>query len=52
MTFADLGTPVFVFAIGLTYGLSFQRRLKEYGFQVTLSHFFRRYLAFIGLGSL
>lgn len=52
MTFPDLGTPVFVFAIGLTYRLSFQRRLETDGLRTTLGHFIRRYLAFLGLGAL
>ena len=52
MTFADLGTPVFVFAIGLTYGLSFRRRLARDGWPATMSHFVRRYLAFIGIGAI
>lgn len=52
MNFPDLGTPVFVFAIGLTYGLSYRRRLERDGLAVTLGHFIRRYLAFIGLGAI
>lgn len=52
MTFPDLGTPVFVFAIGLTFGLSFQRRLRENGLPAALAHFIRRYLAFIGIGAI
>jgi len=52
MTFADLGTPVFIFAIGLTYGLSFRRRVKKNGYLSTIGHFIRRYLAFIGLGAI
>jgi predicted acyltransferase len=52
MTFADLGTPVFVFAIGLTYGLSFRRRLNVDGLPAALGHFVRRYLAFIGIGAI
>jgi len=52
MNFPDLGTPVFVFAIGLTYGISFRRRLNKDGFPATLGHFVRRYLAFIGIGAI
>jgi predicted acyltransferase len=52
MNFPDLGTPVFVFAIGLTYGLSYRRRVRKDGEKATLSHFFRRYLSFIGLGAI
>jgi predicted acyltransferase len=52
MNFPDLGTPVFIFVIGLTYGLSYHRRLKEDGISRTLTHFIRRYLSFIGLGAI
>jgi predicted acyltransferase len=52
MNFPDLGTPVFVFAIGLTYGLSFHRRVREEGVRAAVGHFLRRYLAFIGLGAI
>jgi predicted acyltransferase len=52
MNFPDLGTPVFVFAIGLTYGLSFRRRRKKNGLAATIGHFIRRYLSFIGLGAI
>lgn len=52
MNFPDLGTPVFVFAIGLTYGLSFRRRRELDGLNATLGHFLRRYLSFIGLGAI
>ncbi len=52
MNFPDLGTPVFVFAIGLTYGLSYRRRTKEGGVKAAAGHFLRRYLSFIGLGAI
>ena len=52
MTFADLGSPVFIFAIGLTYSLSFNRRVEKNGLPATLGHFIRRYLAFLGLGAI
>ena len=52
MNFPDLGTPVFIFAIGLTYGLSYRRRREKDGLKVTLGHFLRRYLAFLGLGAI
>lgn len=52
MNFPDLGTPVFIFAIGLTYGLSYRRRCQKDGLKATLRHFIRRYLSFIGLGAI
>jgi predicted acyltransferase len=52
MNFPDLGTPVFIFAIGLTYGLSYRRRCQKDGLRDTLGHFLRRYLSFIGLGAI
>jgi predicted acyltransferase len=52
MNFPDLGTPVFVFAIGLTYGLSYRRRVQENGLSAAVGHFLRRYLSFIGLGAI
>jgi len=52
MNFPDLGTPVFIFAIGLTYSLSYLRRCEKDGLKITLGHFLRRYLAFIGLGAI
>lgn len=51
MNFPDLGAPVFVFAIGLTYGMSFRRRREGDGLAAVLGHFLRRYLAFIGIGA-
>jgi predicted acyltransferase len=47
----DLIAPFFIFAIGLTFGLSFQRRLAREGAFKTYSQFFTRYLAIIGLGA-
>lgn len=52
MNFPDLGTPVFVFAIGLTYGLSYRGRAEGGGVKSTVGHFLRRYLSFIGLGAI
>jgi predicted acyltransferase len=51
-TVIDLIAPMFVFAVGLTYGLSFQRRLARDGAWKTYQHFLTRYLALIGLGYL
>lgn len=51
-TVVDLVAPLFVFAIGLTYGLSFHGRLARHGPWKTYNHFFSRYLALLGLGYL
>lgn len=51
-TVIDLIAPLFVFAIGLTYGLSFWRRLARDGARKTYEHFVVRNLALIGLGFL
>jgi predicted acyltransferase len=52
LTFPDLGAPVFIFAIGLTFGLSFRRRLARDGLSAAYGHFVRRYLSFIGIGAI
>jgi predicted acyltransferase len=52
LNFPDLGAPVFVFAIGLTFRLSFQRRVERDGLSPTIGHFIRRYLAFLGMGAI
>lgn len=49
-TVIDLIAPMFVFAMGLTYGLSFRRRLEHDGAWKTYQHFLARYLALLGLG--
>ena len=51
-TVIDLIAPMFVFAIGLTYGLSFRRRLARDGARKTYEHVIVRNLALIGLGFL
>lgn len=48
----DLIAPMFIFAIGLTYRLSFNRRSEREGNWPTYIHFLRRSLALIGLGFL
>jgi len=52
LTVIDLIAPFFIFAIGLTYGLSFQRRFERDGALKTYMHFLIRYLAIIGLGAI
>ncbi len=51
-TVIDLIAPLFVFAIGLTYGLSFRRRLARDGARKAYEHAVVRNLALIGLGFL
>jgi predicted acyltransferase len=51
-TFSDLVAPLFVFAIGLTYGLSFRHRYARDGAWRAYNHFISRNLALIGLGLL
>ena len=43
LTITDLGAPAFVFAIGLTYGLSWRRRSEQDGVGAAALHFFTRY---------
>lgn len=43
---------MFVFAIGLTYRLSFNRRAERDGASSAYGHFVRRYLAFLGMGAI
>jgi len=51
LTFPDLGAPVFIFAIGLTYSLSFHSRALKTGLSSTIGHFIRRYFAILGMGA-
>jgi predicted acyltransferase len=51
-TVIDLIAPLFVFAIGLTYGISFRRRIERDGAWDTYQHFLTRNLALIGMGYL
>ena len=52
LTVIDLIAPFFIFAIGLTYGLSFKGRFEREGGFRTYSYFLARYLAIIGLGAI
>jgi predicted acyltransferase len=52
LTVNDLVAPFFIFAIGLTFGLSFRRRLERDGTGKTYGHFAIRYLALVGVGAL
>jgi predicted acyltransferase len=51
LTVIDLIAPFFIFAIALTFGLSFRHRLERDGAFRTYSYFMTRYLAIIGLGA-
>jgi predicted acyltransferase len=51
-TVIDLIAPMFIFAIGLTVGPSFHRRLDRDGAWLTYQHFIVRNLALLGLGYL
>ena len=50
LTVIDLVAPFFIFAIGLTFGLSARRRSQRDGWRAAAAHFALRYLALIGLG--
>lgn len=52
LTVVDLIAPMFIFAIGLVYRPSWQRRLRRDGRRQTILHFIRRFLALIGIGTL
>lgn len=51
-TIIDLVAPLLIFAIGLTFGMSFRRRLDRSGGWKTYNHFISRNLASVGLGFL
>ena len=51
LTVADLVAPSFIFAVGLTYMLSFQKRCEQDGIQKATHHFIMRFLAIIGIGA-
>lgn len=51
MTLADIIAPAFIFAIGLTFTLSFNKWQKLYGTKMAIIHYLERALAIIGLGT-
>ncbi len=51
LTVIDLIAPFFIFAIGLTYSLSWSRRSARDGMQKTSQHFVTRFMAMIGIGA-
>jgi predicted acyltransferase len=52
LTIIDLIAPFFIFAIGLTFGLSWQKRVIRDGQFKTARHFVTRFLALVGIGSI
>jgi predicted acyltransferase len=52
LTEADIVAPLFILAIGLTFGLSWRSRKARDGEKKTIQHFVIRYLALVGMGSL
>ena len=52
LTIIDLIAPLFIFAIGLTYGLSWKRRKVDHGKWKTRQHFFTRFMAMVGIGAM
>lgn len=51
-TVADLVAPMFIFAIGLTYRRSFNKRFSRDGALKTYQHFITRFFALLGMGAL
>jgi len=51
LTITDLVAPAFIFAIGLTYGLSYQKRASRDGTKAANYHFVVRFLAIAGIGA-
>ncbi|MHA2357187.1 MAG: heparan-alpha-glucosaminide N-acetyltransferase domain-containing protein [Candidatus Heimdallarchaeaceae archaeon] len=52
LTYVDLGAPLFILAITLTYAMSFNSYLQENGYLKTYIRYLRRYGAFLGFGVL
>ncbi len=50
LTYVDLVAPFFIFAIALTYKMSFDRYLKREGYVKTYTKFVVRYGALVGFG--
>ena len=51
MTLADIIAPAFIFAIGLTFALSFNKWQRLYGTKHAIIHYLERALAIIGVGT-
>lgn len=52
ITIADFIAPFFIFAIGLTYRQSFERRMEQGGYVKAAGRFAGRYLAIAGIGAI
>ena len=52
LTYVDLGVPFFIFAISLTYHMSFKRRKEKFDSITVYLQFLRRYGALMGFGFL
>ena len=52
LTVIDLIAPFFIFAIGITYGVSYRGRVERDGVGKTWGHFLRRWLSLIGIGAI
>ena len=52
LTPADLVAPMFIFAIGLTFGPSARRRRESDATGTVIGYFARRFLALIGIGAI
>lgn len=52
LTVADFIAPFFIFAIGLNYKPSFDRRMEKDGLSKTVGRFAGRYLAIAGIGAI
>jgi predicted acyltransferase len=52
LTPIDLIAPFFIFAIGLTFGPSYRRRVRRDGRAAAVGHFLRRFLALVGIGAI
>jgi predicted acyltransferase len=52
LTVADLVAPLFIFAIGLTYGRSWRQRSARNGKLKAAQHFFTRFMALMGIGTI
>lgn len=50
LTCADIIAPLFLLAIGFTYGISFRGFADKYGLKKTVEKFIRRYSSLVGIG--